>query len=83
MGPAAWAAVRSALTRVLAVAVLKSRPDKLIAAEVKRLLAQRDLELSRALARDLRARYRDRFDQFIKKYASELSPEELRELDDL
>lgn len=81
MGPAAWAAVGRALGLALASSVFKGENSAfvLMAKHVEHALAQRDLELARALVRDLAYRHRRSFEQFMERHGADLPPEVLEE----
>lgn len=82
MGPAAWAAVGRALGLALASAVFTGENSAfvLLAKQVEHALAQRDLELARALVRDLAYRHRMSYERFLQEYGAALQPEVLEDL---
>lgn len=79
MGPLAWAAVGRALGLALASSLLRGGAE-LAGKQLHAAIVNRELELARAMLRDLQYRHRQAFDDFIKKYGDELPAEVLEEL---
>ena len=82
MGPAAWAAVGRALAMALATSAFGGQNSvlALLAKQLHYAIVCQELELASALLHDLAYRHRTAFDEFMKKYGSDLPQEVLEEL---
>ena len=80
MGPAAWLSVGKALGIALAASFFaKDGVAAALAREVRRAIVNNELEMARAMLRDLAWRHRESFRSFLETYGKDLPPEAMEE----
>jgi hypothetical protein len=83
LGPAAWATVGRALGAALVAGLFggKNGLAALVAREIQRSILRNDIEMARALIRDMQWRHAEALKVFLKDYADQLPPEFLKEFE--